>query len=66
MANASSKQLRYVHGMIGKLIDNKHFTSRADMWESLGLLEDTLLKDLTGKQASELIGTLKPISEQYE
>lgn len=66
MANASSKQLRYIHGMLGKLLDSKHFNNRSEMWDSLGLLEDTELKDLTAKQASELIKELKPISEQYD
>lgn len=65
MANASSKQIRYIHGMLGLLIDVGYFQTRTEAWDALELLQETKLNELDGKQASSVIKTLKTLTEQY-
>lgn len=60
---ATSKQLYFVNGLIGKALVNDKVLNKRDLWTSLGLLEDTKLEDLDNKQMSEVIDKLNKINK---
>lgn len=63
MAEISSKQVRYIHGMVGQLIDSNKFQDRHSLWEQLELLPETTIKELDTKQGSKVIKALKQLTE---
>lgn len=60
---ASSKQLYYINSLVGKALLNDKLLGKQDLWNQLGLLEDTKLEDLDNKQTSEVIKKLNEINE---
>ena len=63
---ASSKQVKFAHGLIGDLIEIEHFINKAEIWEHLGLLPETKIVELDGKQAGKVINDLLTITKSYE
>lgn len=60
---ATSKQLYFVNGLIGKALVNNKVTNKKDLWNQLGLLEDTKLDDLDNKQMSDVISKLNELNK---
>jgi hypothetical protein len=60
---ASSKQLYYINSLVGKALLNDKVLGKQDLWNQLGLLEDTKLEDLDNKQTSEVIKKLNELNE---
>ncbi|QYC50966.1 hypothetical protein KQUDLBSD_CDS0042 [Staphylococcus phage PG-2021_40] len=63
---ASSKQVKFAHGLIGNLIEIEHFNNKEEIWEHLGLLPETKIVELDGKQAGKVINDLLAITKSYE
>lgn len=60
---ATSKQLYFVNGLIGKALVNNKVDNKKDLWNQLGLLEDTKLDDLDNKQMSDVISKLNELNK---
>lgn len=60
---ATSKQLYFVNGLIGKALVNNKVDNKKDLWNQLGLLEDTKLDDLDNKKMSDVISKLNELNK---
>ena len=60
---ASSKQLYYVNGLIGKALIEEKIRDKKHLWDEIGLVEDTKLEDLDNKQMSDVISKLNELTK---
>lgn len=61
---ASTKQIYYANGLIGKALVAGKVTDKVDLWDKIGLLPETTMEDLDNKEMSDVISKLNDLTKE--
>lgn len=61
---ASTKQIYYANGLIGKALVSGKVTDKGDLWDKIGLLPETTMEDLDNKEMSDVISKLNDLTKE--
>lgn len=58
---ATNKQVYHLESQIGNVLVNEKFNNKQELWDTLELLPETKLEDLSNKEASNTIKKLESL-----